>query len=389
MKDSTGYLDRCIALCGKIAAAGTEACNQAGPLLEYSAVRLAKIGMSCGREECWQALYDEQLSRIRTVPSEELCGETANLKWSLHPGAAWLAARGVGDYSRSVTEAAEKMIAETHRNADGLLDDPVYPGHLSTEIMAMTIPGLAFAGRCSGENFFFEEAIRQYQGYEAALYDPAAGLWHPGYLPGKASAAMWRLWDKSPLSQELYLERTGVYPGCWGRGEGYALFALTELVFELPDGHEKKAELLKSREKMLENLLQYQDPDGMWHQVLDDWGSYPETSGTAWILYAMGRAIKRGTVDRSRYLIPYQKALAGLGRYLAWDGSTFNVSGACICPGGRGTAADYALLGWRRNEPQGFAPVLLALQQAAQIEHHAGLIPSYQTVFEQFPGDEK
>ena len=127
----------------------------------------------------------------------------------------------------------------------------------------------------------------------------------------------------------------------------------------------------------------------MWHSVLNDWGSYPETSGTAWILYAMGRAIKRGTVDRSRYLIPYKKGLAGLGRYLAWDGSIFNVSNGCICPGGRGTAADYALQSWAKDGTQGFAPVILALQQAAQIERHTGLIPSYQTVFEQLPGDEK
>ena len=53
---------------------------------------------------------------------------------------------------------------------------------------------------------------------------------------------------------------------------------------------------------------------------------YPELSGTAWILYAMGRLIKRGRTAVSRFLAPYQKGLAGMGRYLAWDGSLFNVS---------------------------------------------------------------
>ena len=139
---------------------------------------------------------------------------------------------------------------------------------------------------------------------------------------------------------------------------------------------------------MLEGLLQYQDPNGMWHQVLNDWGSYPETSGTAWILYALGRLIKRGRTDLSRFLTPYQRGLAGMSRYLAWDGSLFNVSTGCIWPGGRGTAADYALLGWRKDEPAGCAPVLLALQQAAQIEFATGLIPSYQEVLKQFPGEE-
>ena len=388
MKDTTGYLDRCISIYGKISDGRTIAYRLGGPLLEFSAVRLTKVGMAGDHETHWEPLQDELLSRIKTVPEEQR-GETTALTWPIHPGAAWLAARGIGDYPKSVAEAAEKLIANGHRNADGLFDDPVYPGHLSTEIMAMTIPALAFAGKSSGNSAFFDEAVRQYEGYASVLYDPAAKLWHPGYLPGKAGGAMWRSWDKSPLTQKLNLRETGVFPGCWGRGEGYALFALSELVFELPDDHVKKTELLAVREQMLEGLLQYQDSNGMWHQVLNDWGSYPETSGTAWILYAMGRLLKRIKTAAPLFLAPYQKGLAGMGRYLAWDGSLFNVSIGCICPGGRGTAADYALLGWHKDEPAGCAPVLLALQQAAQIERHTGLIPSYQQVMEQYPGDEE
>ena len=388
MKDTTGYLDRCLSLYNrKISTAGNDAFILAGPLLEFSAVRLTKVGTMYDHEAHWETLREELVSRIKTV-SEEMRGETTGLKWPLHPGAAWMAARGIGDYSKSVTEAAEKLIAEGHRNAEGLFDDPVYPGLLSTEIMAMTIPALAFAGKCSGNSAFFDEAVRQCEGYASALYDPAAKLWHPGYLPGKASGAMWRYWDKSPLTQRLNVRETGIFPGCWGRGEGYALFALSELVFELPDGHPKKAELLQVREQMLEGLLQYQDTNGMWHEVLNDWGSYPETSGTAWILYAMGRMIKRRPESRAAFLEPYQRGLAGLGRYLGWNGTLFNASAGCICPGGRGTVADYALLGWHQDEPAGYAPVLLALQQAAQIEHAANLIPSYQEVIKQFPGDE-
>lgn len=383
MKDTTGYLDLCISLYGKIGADRTNVYRQTGPLLEFSAVRLTKVGMIGDHETDWESLRIEQLSRIRTVP-EETSGETTDLKWAIHPGAAWLAARGIGDYSKSVSEAVEKLIADGHRNADGLFDDPVYPGHLSTEIMAMTIPALVFAGKCSGNSAFFDEAVRQYEGYASVLYDPAAKLWHPGFLPDKATGEMQRSRDQSRLD----LKETGVFQGCWSRGEGYALFALSELVFELPDSHPKKAELLEVREQMLEGLLQYQDPNGMWHQVLNDRGSYPETSGTAWILYALGRLIKRGKTDLSRFLTPYQKGLAGMSRYLAGDGSLFNVSAGGICPGGRGTAADYALLDWRKDEPAGFAPVLLALQQAAQVEYYTELIPSYQEVLKQFPGDE-
>ena len=141
------------------------------------------------------------------------------------------------------------------------------------------------------------------------------------------------------------------------------------------------------RENMLEGLLAHQDPNGMWHQVLNDWGSYPETSGTAWILYAMGRAVKRGTVDREKYLPPYLHGLAGMARYLAYDGSIFNGSVTAVCPGGRGTAVDFALCHWVKDDAHTVAPVLLALQQAVQNECGMHLIPSFSEVLNQFTGE--
>ena len=388
MKNEQSYLGQCVSAYRKITETGIGHPGAADPLLEFSILRLAKVAINAGDSSLdWPAVYARCRAEIAVVP-ERAAGETVGLSWPIHPGAAWMAARGNGEYAKPFLDAAEKLVKEGHRNGDGLFDDPRYPGHLSTEIAAMTIPALAWAGVCAEDERFFSEAIRQFEGYKTVLYDPATRLWHPGYLPGRATAEMWRFQDKMPQSQELYLKHTGRYAGCWGRGEGYALFALSELVFELPDGHPKKAALLKLREDMLSGVLQYQDPNGMWHQVLDDWGSYAESSGSAWILYAMGRALKRGTVDRSRFLIPCQKGLAGLSRYLIWDGGVFNVSQGCVCPGGRGTAADYALLGWQRNPAQGFAPVVLALQLAFQLELH-DLIPSFSKVAELFPGDEK
>ena len=362
-------------------------------LLEYAEVRWAKIGMSLkktplasGKNADWEALFRKFSEKVLAV-REERVGETVRMVWPFHPAAAWLCARGKADIAGEVTAAADALIKDGHRDGDGLFDKPAFPGQLSTEILAMTVPFLAWAGKISGEKRYFDEAVRQFKGYAGKLYDPAARLWHPGYLPSKATFNMAYRWISNEyMSSDFPLQEPGVLAGCWGRGEGYALFALSELIFELPDGQDKE-ELIRMRVDMLEGLLPHQDPNGMWHQVLNDWGSYPETSGTAWILYAMGRGVKKGTVDREKFLPPYLRGLAGMGRYLAYDGSIFNGSGTCICPAGRGTAVDFALCPWFKDEPNTLAPVLLALQQAVQNECAMRLIPSFGEVLNQFTGE--
>ena len=363
-------------------------------LLEYAEVRWAKIGMSLkkspfasGKTVNWDSLFEKFSGKILSA-REDRAGETVRMNWPFHPGAAWLCARGKAEITGSVTAAADTLIKDGQRDGDGLFDDSDYPGHLSTEILAMTVPFLAWAGKISGEKRYFDEAVSQFKGYAERLYDPSVRLWHPGYLPGRATQKMAVRWISTDyLSSDFPLQMPGVTGGCWGRGEGYALFAVSELIFELPDDHEEKTALLRMREDMLDGLLVHQDPNGMWHQVLNDWGSYPEMSGTAWILYALGRGIKRGTVDREKFLPSYLRGLAGMARYLAYDGSIFNGSVTSICPGGRGTAVDFALCPWGKNEFHTIAPVLLALQQAVQNECGIHLIPTFSEVLNQFSGE--
>ena len=349
-------------------------------LLEYSMLRLSKIGCAGKKNvEAWQELFEDTLKNIsRIEPEVPFRGECTRMAWPFHPGLAWLGARDKdAELIAQMDQAAEELCEKAHRNEKGLFDDPLIPGGLFTEILAMTVPFLAWAGKSTGKSRYTEEAVFQMKGYMEMLYDPGTRLWHPGFIPGPSDKSMWLWWQGS--NQVSHICRTavhpvGVFPGYWGKGAGYALFALSELVFELEESNPAKAGLLSAREEMLASLLQYQDENGVFHQVLNEFSSYEETSGSAWILYAMGRAIKRGSVDRARFMAPYRKGLAGIARYLTFDGSILNGSPSQICPGGRATAVDYALLKSGRNEPGAFAPVLLALQQAAQIRNHTDLM---------------
>ena len=322
------FFDLCLAIRRRAAAAGISRASCAGMLLEYSLLRLTKTGASSGYPGEWGELLSEELPRIRPIP-EEAAGDTVTLHRPIHPGAAWSAARGVADFSAAIVPQAATLLEDGHRNAAGLFDDPASPGHLSTEIPAMTVPVLAWAAKCGGGEAFRAEAVRQMEGYAAALCDPETRLWHSETLPDGSLAP------------------------CGGYGGGYALFALSELIYDLPAEDGKKQDLIRMRAEMLTGVLPYQDPAGMWHRTVDDPESPPDVPGTAWILYAMERAIKQNAAESPELLAACHRGLAGLAGYLTCDGNIFDGRGG---PGGE------------KNAPGAFAPVLLALQQAGYNE---------------------
>lgn len=75
----------------------------------------------------------------------------------------------------------------------------------------------------------------------------------------------------------------------WGRGNGWVVFSMTELLEVLPEDHPKRNDLIEFLNTLCEGYLALQDDEGMWHQVLNDHESYPETSCTSMFIYAFSR----------------------------------------------------------------------------------------------------
>ncbi|WP_217620905.1 glycoside hydrolase family 88 protein, partial [Bacillus sp. GbtcB13] len=77
----------------------------------------------------------------------------------------------------------------------------------------------------------------------------------------------------------------------WGRGNGWVLFSLSELLAVLPTEHPDRKELIRLFRTLCGGILQCQGDSGLWHQVLTDPESYEETSCTAMFVYALSRGI--------------------------------------------------------------------------------------------------
>ena len=116
-------------------------------------------------------------------------------------------------------------------------------------------------------------------------------------------------------------------PFYWGRGNGWMAAGMTELLRYLPKDNQDRPRILEGYRLMMKNLKNYQLPDGMWSQLVDDPACWAETSGTAMFTYAMIRGVKQGWLDKKEYSPVARKAWMALIPYINEEG---DVTEVCI-----------------------------------------------------------
>lgn len=202
----------------------------------------------------------------------------------------------------------------------------------------MSVPFLVRYSQFTGDQKYLDDAANQFFGFKKRLFMPEEKI-------------------MSHVYDFKYDSKTNVP---WGRGNGWVVFSMTELLEVLPEDHPKRNDLIEFLNTLCEGYLALQDDEGMWHQVLNDHESYPETSCTSMFIYAFSRGIRFGWLKNPE---KYAKAI-----YKAWKGisktsvdSNGNVYGVC-----RGSEfsfiADYYKyeLGWNLNDTHGTGIVMLA-----------------------------
>ena len=202
----------------------------------------------------------------------------------------------------------------------------------------MSVPFLVRYSQFTGDQKYLDDAANQFFGFKKRLFMPEEKI-------------------MSHVYDFKYDSKTNVP---WGRGNGWVVFSMTELLEVLPEDHPKRNDLIEFLNTLCEGFLALQDDEGMWHQVLNDHESYPETSCTSMFIYAFSRGIRFGWLKNPE---KYVKAI-----YKAWKGisktsvdSNGNVYGVC-----RGSEfsfiADYYKyeLGWNLNDTHGTGIVMLA-----------------------------
>ena len=151
-----------------------------------------------------------------------------------------------------------------------------------------------------------KEAMPYHNEFSDSLFMGTAILAQAGGLTGES-----RYFDMAArhvaFMQKLDLRPDGLYrhqpatDAAWARGNAFPAIGFALALSEFPPTHPQYGALLDSYRKLMAVLVSFQTQEGLWRNVVDYPGAYPEFSATAMIGWAMLRGIERGWLDGATY----------------------------------------------------------------------------------------
>jgi len=174
---------------------------------------------------------------------------------------------------------------------------------------------LALMYKYTGDISYAQESIKQCLLHAKYLRDPLTGLFfHDAEIPqGKRTANF------------------------WARGNGWIIQSLAEVLTHLPEDLEGMKEIRHIYIQLVEGLLRYRHPTGLWRIIPEDDRSHLETSGSLMIAGGIARGIRLGILED--YLSP--NVVSSYQELLTWIDKDGRIMGS-EQPAGRG--------GWEQHK---------------------------------------
>jgi len=185
--------------------------------------------------------------------------------------------------------------------------------------------------------------------------------------------AEYLLLPEENIFSHLYDVGRGIANGIpWGRGNGWVLYSMSELLEILPSTHSLYRDLMALYLRLCGGYMALQDELGFWHQVLNDHSSYEETSCTAMFTYAISKGVRLGWfADPAPCIAAAKKGWQAISKYgVDKKGHVF-----AVCKGsGYSFTKEYYMedLFWVINDNHGVGIVLLAACETFLMERFLG-----------------
>jgi unsaturated rhamnogalacturonyl hydrolase len=176
----------------------------------------------------------------------------------------------------ALRQAAERLLEFALHKAPRTRDGIVYHNHIENQIWVDAIymlpPFLAVAGQPA-------EAVKQIAGCRRILQDPAKKLYS-------------HIWDED--------RKDFGRKALWGSGNGWALAGMTRVLRTLPAAMAvEKSQLGTWIRELVDAALPWRRPDGLFHDVLDEPGTFVETNFAQMLAYTLYRGVAGGWLPSS------------------------------------------------------------------------------------------
>ena len=248
-----------------------------------------------------------------------------------------------------------KMQPRTHNG--GFWHKKIYPDQVWLNSTYMLDPFLARYAKLFNEPQWYDSACFNLILTYNLTVDSTDGL-------------MCHAWDESK-SQVWADPVTGKSPNKWGRGMGWYLMALVDVLEILPEDHKERKNLEKILLSVSESLLKVKDKKmKLWYQVLynnNQQYNYIETSCSAMFIYSFAKAYNLGLLPVKYYDVAVESFNSLVKNFIKIDKDQLpTLTNICGQAGIGGKVHKDGSFGYYinqeqiDNDPKGIAPLIMA-----------------------------
>lgn len=238
---------------------------------------------------------------------------------------------GEEKYKIAAQSLREQLKTHPRTTENGFWHKEIYPNQMWLDGLYMGSPFYAEYGKIFNEPAAFDDVINQIMLIKKHLYDPQTGLF-------------FHAWDES--KKQFWADKeTGLSKCFWGRGLGWYIMAMVDVLDYLPENHPGRDSVVLIIQGLAEALKTYQDKEtGLWWQVLDQGkreGNFFEASASSMFVYGLAKAVRMNYIDK-KYLETARKGFDGITSLLIFRDviGNYNLSRICKSAGLGGTYPD-------------------------------------------------
>jgi unsaturated rhamnogalacturonyl hydrolase len=278
---------------------------------------------------------------------------------------------GDSRYRKALDLLRGQLRTQPRTKSNGFWHKEIYPYQMWLDGIYMAGPFLAEYAQRFAEPAAFDDVVRQILLIEEHTRDVKTDL-------------LYHAWDEN-REQRWCDPATGRSGHFWGRGIGWFVMALVDVLDYLPREQAQRAELIEALERTARALVRVQDEtSGLWYQILDlpeRKANYLEASASAMFVYAFAKGVREGYLSPD-FLFPARRGYHGLLQNLIRIDSQGLLTLEKVC-GGAGLGGEpyrdgsfeyYVTEKIIPNDPKGVGPFILAALEMEREGVNGGLV---------------
>ncbi|MBN2602372.1 MAG: glycoside hydrolase family 88 protein [Candidatus Marinimicrobia bacterium] len=246
-------------------------------------------------------------------------------------------------YKLAANQLRQQLHIQPRTLEGGFWHKNIYPWQMWLDGLYMAAPFYAEYEKEFSDQPDYEDIIKQFQLIYHHTLDPETGLLYHG-------------WDEK--HQQIWADpETGLSRHFWGRGVGWYMMALVDVLEILPENTSDRLTLLNQFQTLSRAVLRIRDSQSkVWYQVLNQGnraGNYLESSASAMFIYSFAKGAKLGYLPVKYYDLAVESFKGFIDQFvIVNDSGLVDVLHACSGAGLGGKQQREGSFEYYISEPQ-------------------------------------